>query len=1090
MQGRGKFFASAGIIQRSFLLAVFVLFVSAALSQTVSLRLKNVPLEKAFREIEKEVAQRFVYTSEMLADTRRVSINVSNEALPKVLDILFANQPLSYVLDEHFIKVRYKQALENTGVPTINVQGRVYGENNEGIGGATVRAVKSRLAAATDAAGNFELKAVIADDQLVVSSVGHTERTIAIEGKTNFNIALQVQYNQLDETIVMAYGTTTKRLNTGNISKVSSEEIARQPVSNPLTTLQGRAPGVIISQTNGYGSGAVDIQIRGQSSILQGSQPLFVIDGVPFAAQNNRLNQVANASISGISPFYTINPADIESIEILKDADATAIYGSRGANGVVLITTKRGKPGKTKVSANAYTSWSRVTRTMDMLNTSQYVAMRKEAYANDGLVPNGAEAADILVWDTTRYTDMKKLFLGNTARSHDANVSISGGSGNTQFLVNGGYHRETTVLPTELYDYRATLHSSFNHTSNNRKLGVHLKWDYSYTRNALPGLEPTAFINRPPNMKLYDEAGGLNWEEGGTTFFSTGVGEYSNPLASLETKYTGEYQNTGSGLSVKYQVLPYLAIHLTGGLNLVIGDEIRTNPSASLDPYDNNQKAQSLFGTSHHKTWIAEPQLEYKQKTKLGTITVLAGATWQENERKGVNVMATNYASDLLLHSIAGAGNVQTSNSYSQYRYNAVFGRLNYNWNDKYLINFSGRRDGSSRFGPEQQFSNFGAVGAAWIFSNEALFKERLKWVSFGKLRGSYGSTGNDAIGDYQFLDTWNTSTSSYQGVAALLPSALYNPELAWELNKKMEGALELGFWKQRILVSASYFKNRSGNQLIQYNLPIQAGFATIVMNLDAVVENKGYEVTLEYRSKPGRKFGWMVNGNMTAAENKLVRFPGLATSSYATRFVEGEPLSVQRLYQYTGVDPLTGMYTLLDVDRNGSFNASERVALRNRQPRLYGGLGNNFSYKNFGLSIFLQFVQQEGLNYLNTIGSLAPGNPFTNQPDIVLKRWQQSGDASTIQKFTTQYADVLSYLITSDAIYGDASFIRCKNVSVSYTLPERWMKKIGGEQARLYVNGQNLFTITDYEGGDPETQNIYRMPPLKTIAAGIQFSF
>jgi hypothetical protein len=183
-------------------------------------------------------------------------------------------------------------------------------------------------------------------------------------------------------------------------------------------------------------------------------------------------------------------------------------------------------------------------------------------------------------------------------------------------------------------------------------------------------------------------------------------------------------------------------------------------------------------------------------------------------------------------------------------------------------------------------------------------------------------------------------------------------------------------------------------------------------------------------------------------------------------------------------------MYTLLDVDRNGSFNASERVALRNRQPRLYGGLGNNFSYKNFGLSIFLQFVQQEGLNYLNTIGSLAPGNPFTNQPDIVLKRWQQSGDASTIQKFTTQYADVLSYLITSDAIYGDASFIRCKNVSVSYTLPERWMKKIGGEQARLYVNGQNLFTITDYEGGDPETQNIYRMPPLKTIAAGIQFSF
>lgn len=1075
---------------RPFLLLPLLIFSAhASLSQNLSLTLKKTPLEKAFRQIEAKVEQRFVYTREMLAQSRAVTLNVQNAPLENVLNMIFENQPLEYALDDRFIKVRFKTTSATAALPGLDVQGRVFGADGNLLSGATVLLKGKRNATATTEEGKFLLQDVEEGDVLVISNVGYVPKEIPIRGRTAFDVHLDLMVTPLDETVVMAYGTTTKRLSTGNIGKVGSEEISKQPVSNPLAALQGRIPGLLISQSSGLPGAGFSVQIRGQNSILQGSEPLFIIDGVPFAPGNNPINQVTNATnVSGLSPLNLINPAGIESIEILKDADATAIYGSRGANGVILITTKKGKAGTTKFSANVYTGWSRITRTMDMLQTPQYLQMRREAFQNDGIIPDLASAPDLLVWDTTRYTDLKKLLIGGTARTTDAQVSFSGGNAATQFLIGGGFRKETTVLPTDLGDQRASAHFNLTHSSGNQKFTFGLTGNYLVNKNQLHFSDPIQFIGLPPTILLYDQSGKLNWEEGGITFNST-IGE--NPLANFNTRYVGAFSNLISNLQLGYKPLQGLQLRVSLGYNAINSDEKGMNPSTSLDP-NSGQLPFSYFAAGTIKSWIVEPQAEYNYKFGKSKINLLLGATAQENVNTSIQASAMDYSGDAFLGSLAGAGSVTTSNAYTQYRYNAFFGRVNYNWNDQYLLNLSGRRDGSSRFGINKRFNNFGAVGVAWIFSAGDGFKKAVPVISFGKLRASYGITGNDQIGDYRFLDTWTASPFTYQGVSTLDPTSLYNPEYEWERNGKLEVALELGFLKDYVLFSAAYFRNQSGNQIVQYSLPAQTGFSFIGKNLDASIQNTGLELQLTSKNVTRSNFNWTTHFNIAVTRNKLLSFPSLATSSYAAVYTIGQPLSSRKVYQYLGIDS-TGVYQFTDVNKDGKLDRSDWIIPVNTNPDFYGGLQNSFSYKGIELSLLLEFRKQKGRNYLYSISSYPPGT-LHNQPAIVLNRWQKPGDVAAIQKFTSTFGSAAysanAIVSGSDAIYGDASFIRCRNVALSYNLPETWLKRIRLETARVYLQAQNLFTITGYEGADPENQNLLVLPPLRTISAGIQFNF
>ncbi|MHB8207636.1 SusC/RagA family TonB-linked outer membrane protein [Mucilaginibacter sp.] len=1078
-------------------------YAQSPLDKKVTIELKAESLKSALDKVSKVSGVKFLYGDDVAKSQTKITSNVKALSVSTWLDEALDGYPYSYSLVEDAILIKYDPgklkkkatAPEKTGIIKTNpdpilIIGKVTDEKGNPIAGVTIRVKEDGKTTVTNEQGMYQIKTENGNT-LQFSYVGFVKSETRIQGQAQIDMKLVEEQSALDEVHIIAYGTTTERLSTGSISKVSAADIAEQPVSNPLAALEGRVAGLVVTQGNGFPGSGFTVQIRGQNSIAQGSSPLFIVDGVPYSDNNAGLGSIGSVTGSnGLSPFNTINPTDIESIEVLKDAAATAIYGSRGANGVILITTKKGKAGTTNFNANVYTGVSALTKTPDYMNTQQYLQMRRSALNNDGLTADADNAPDLTVWDTTRYTNLKKLLLGNTAHTTDASLSLSGGNANTTFLLSAGYHRETTVLSNDVADSKGNVHLSFVHNSSDHKFNMTFTAGYTSDNDNLILADPSYYLTLSPDIPpLYDTNGKLNWQQGGVSFF--------NPLSILQDKYLAQTDNLLSNLVLSYKLTGHLTLRSSFGYNMINVNENSKNPLSAQDP-NAFPEATSTFANSQTNNWIIEPQLEYITTIKKGKLDILAGATLQQNKTQGYNIVESGYTSDALLGSIAAGSTTSfIDDSYDQYKYEALFGRVNYNWEDKYLLSFSGRRDGSSRFGPGKQFADFGAFGAAWIFSNEAFFKKWDSFISFGKIRGSYGVTGNDQIGNYKYLDAWKSGVS-YNGTATLKPSNLYNPEYGWEVNKKLEAALDLGFLKDRILLSASVYRNLSSNQLVAYILPSQTGFANINENFPALVENKGLEITLSSKNVTGKHFTWTTNLNLTLPRNKLLSFPGLATSPYSN-LVIGQPLSVVGGYLYTGVSSSTGLFTFKDINNDGTISRPADYVnnVGNLDPKFYGGLQNSFSYKGIQLDIFFQFKKQTGVNYLYDLYynyGIYPGTMY-NLPTNVLNAWYKSGDVATTQKFTTgsnsDAVEAANNLGTSNAIYTDASFIRLKTLSLSYTLPKsNWLEKLKLESCRIYVQGQNLLTITGYKGADPETQSIFSLPPLKTLTAGIQLSF
>lgn len=1081
-------------------LLVLLLLATAYTSgaQGITLTVKNAPFETVVKQIGVQAGLEPVYVHETIQKGKPVTITLKNTPLKKALRLVFEGQPLRYTLEEGHLLISAGEDAA-PGDTLIDTRGRVMDEKGAPLMGATVSVKGEQKATGTDREGAFLLRGVDKDAVLVISSVGYHTREIALEGRPFIQVQLMIAVSALDETLVIAYGTTTKRLSTGNVTKVSSKEIEKQPVSNVLAAIEGRVPGMIVTQTSGVPGSAFKIEVRGRSALdlnLSKNDPLILIDGLPFEAGNiptNLLMSAANnpvaASEGGLSALNNISPDDIESVEVLKDADATAIYGSRGANGVILITTKKGKGGKTKLTMNLYSSISRAPSYYTLMNTNQYVQMRKEALANDSILPDVTNAPDLVLWDTNRYTDFRKLLIGNTAHATDANVKVSGGNSLTSFLLGGNFHKETTVFPGNFNDKRTSVNLYLNHSSPDKKLELTLSTLFSNDDNHLLSLDVSRYLQLPPNLLLYDSTGALAWEEKGVSFASLNA---VNPLAQLNQKYHSVNQNLSSSFNVRYELVKGLNVKLTAGYNLFTTDESSVQPKASLAPSAADLPSSS-FANSRTGNWIAEPQLTYVHNFSKGKLDVLLGSSFQEKTFKGNTVLGSNYSSDLLLGSIAAAGDIRSDNVYNQYRYQAVFARVGYNYDTKYLLNLSGRRDGSSRFGPGKQFSNFGAAGAGWIFSNERFISRHLNFLSFGKIRASIGVTGNDQIGDYKFYDLWKSTTNTYQGTPGMFPTGLFNPDYNWEKNVKQEAAVDLGFFHDRISLSASYYRHRSSNQLINYNLPVQGGFTTVVRNLPALVQNTGVELVINTQNIRSENFRWNTSFTITLPQNKLLKFPGLASSPYATSLIIGEPLTVINRLKYLGVDPDTGVYQFEDLNKDGKLSSLDYQVLENGDPKFYGGLQNEVSFKDFQLNFFFQFVKQLGTNYLSNLYSPIPGTAY-NQPTYVLNRWQKQGDMADVQMYSSQLSSAANLasvrLPVSNAIYGDASFIRLKTLSLSYDLPKRWLRKMKAEQSKLYLAAQNLFTITNYMGADPENQRFFQVPPLRTVAAGIQLTF
>ncbi len=1085
------------VMMRTFILlactTVFSLSPKTILSQNTSITITSdveLTVDEVFDLLRKQTDYTFMYKNGIFSDLPKVTLSKGKIKANKLLLTVLPEQKYDVKIKaDDLIIITKKSSATNPEIP-VKITGKVTDENNIPLIGVTVRVAGTNKGTATDYDGYYTIIAPSNESVLVFSSLGFASKEITVGEQTVIDVVMQETESQLDEVIINAgYYNVSERERTGNIAKIEAKTIEKQPVNNPLAAMQGHLTGVDITQTTGLPGGGFNIQIRGRNSIAAGTEPLYIIDGVPYDSETlSSSSSGLNLIIPGgnISPLNAINPTDIESIEVLKDADATAIYGSRGANGVVLITTKKGKIGKTKVAVNVSSTLGKVTRFLDLMNTEQYLEMRLEAFENDGRNLRSSSHDVNGVWDMTRYTDWQKELIGGTAYRNNAQLAFSGGNAQTQYLLSGAYQNETTVFPGNSKYEKVSVLGNINHSSEDDRFKLNFSVNYVADDNNLIAEDLTRVSTRlaPNAPALYDDEGNLNFEDN----------TFNNPLLILETDVRARTYNLISNAVLSYQLFSNITLKTNLGYNDTRLESHSALPHTRFRPWFNLNSSSSniLTNNTTRRSWIVEPQVHWQQEWGAFDASMILGATYQQLRTQQMVQQGIGFSSNILLYDLSAANTSSIlADDESQYNYQAFFGRLNLSYKNKYIVNLTGRRDGSSRFAPGRQFGNFGAVGMAWLFSEEGLFKDS-SVLSFGKLRGSYGLTGSDNIGDYRFLDTYSTTQNNYNGVSGLNPTGLYNPVFGWEENKKLEAGLELGFFKDRIFISTAWYRNRSSNQLIGIPLPTTTGFSSITANFDATVENTGFEVDLRTTNVQSDTFTWRTTFNISTNQNKLVRFDGLEGSTFANTLEIGQPLNISKLYRLIGVNSDTGVYEFEDFNNDGTIDTpNDNQVIKDLTPKFFGGLGNSLSYKNLQLDVFFQFKKQEGRNFIPF--SSKPGSTKVNQRASVFNRWQEIGDTSPTQIYSQSTsanrpaANAFGWYQNSDATVTDASFIRLRNVSLTYTLPKKWVR---GIDASMYVQGQNLFTITDYDGFDPDQLNQENLPPLRQYTLGLNLSF
>lgn len=1083
-----------------------------ALSQ-INLRQNNVTLTTVVRAIEAQSGYVFVYDEGKIT-FGTVSVNLVNASIEEALKACFKNSPLSYrIVDKNIVLQRKQEAVldswnSDAKLQPVLVVGQVTNSLKQPLSGASVLIKRTRKGVTTDLQGRYVMKTAEPTDTLLFSYLGYETKVVPVSNAARnpiIDVVLAEATNQMDELVVQGYGTTSKRLATGNIAKVSGDDLVKQPVMNPLLALQGKVPGLVITPTSGLASGPVRVEIRGRKALNSSfpSDPLYVINGVPLTVlEVKELSPLSNGKSAvsrgfdqsgesdGQSPFFGMNANDIESIEVLKDADATAIYGSRGANGVILITTKKGMAGKTSANLSIQNGVSFPTRYFQMLNTEQYLEMRKEAFRNAGITPNVNNAVDLLTFDQNRYTDWQRYFTGSNGYTN-AQGSVSGGSELVTYRLGASFANTNDLNTVSGKNQRETFSLSLHNQSRDQRLSIALDAQYGLT--AVDVITNNGTITLAPNAPdPFDDQGNLNYAAWGTE-------HASYPFSNLKNEKDVTTSNLSSSLNISYDILKGLKATTTAGYNSTYGTDNIFQPIASLDPLSTDAKyGRAVFGSTRVNNVIVEPQLNYSTLVDKARISFLAGGTYQINTTRGGKVSGEKYTDDALLHTITNAPLIKAEDNLAKYKYAGLFVRANFNWDNKYIINLNGRRDGSSRFGTASRFGNFYSIGAAWNVSDESWMKKLLpKAISLIKIRGSYGITGSDAVGDYMYLTQYgnaNSAQPAYGGLSPLLPQIQPNSDYHWQVNKQAEAGLDLGFFEDRLWLNVSAYRSLCDNQLVSFPTPDLTGFTSVIANSPANVENAGIEFALGGRIIDHKNFKWTATFNTSFNRNRLLSYPNLEKSPFASQLRIGEAVSSVYLLKFIGVDPLTGSYSFEDYNQDGviseyggAYSRGDRYVAVSAAPKLTGYMGHSFSYKNFSLSADFNIVKQKGKNYLY----LVPVGTNTNIPyERYITRWKNPGDQALTSAIVVGGGPGASNINSSTQAYTDASYIRLQSLTFSGSLPEKFAKKLGVSGLSLNIMASNIFVLTRYKGLDPDVQDFGNTLPSRTVTAGLNCSF
>ncbi len=1029
-----------------------------------------------------------------------------------------------------------------------SISGRITDSGDgTGIPGVNVLVKGTAIGTVTDIDGSYKLSVPAEADILVFSFVGYETMEVTIGSRSVIDIALVADITQLSEVVVVGYGTTLKQDLLGNIASMSSEDIELQPVTSVEQVMQGKTAGVLITSQNGKLGQAMDIRIRGASSISASNQPLYVIDGVPVTSDSQ------SGSSADTNPLADLNFNDIASLEVLKDASSASIYGSRGANGVVLITTKRGKSGKTKFDANIQYGVSSPTGKREWINAEEYIDLYLEAAVNRDKLRYGIYSDVDVTTDNLRNIDqhpdyqardgfytwyfvdfmdwMDSEYIGDYAMSsvdasHNTDwqeeafqdgrftqfdISASGGSDATRFYISGTFLDQAGILLGNNFK-RFGVRMNLDHKVND-KIEFGLNSNIARTTNERLGNDnlfatPIQLVAQSPLTPVRN-ANGLvdNNLNGGAIYYPATV---ENENASRVTTVWRNFFNT----YLSWNIIDDLNFRAEYGFDLLQQDE-QGHWNSKTESSDTDGYGESRYVSIYNYT--TKGYFTYnKSINDVHNIGVVAGMEFQESLRKQTNAEAQGFPVDNLKTLASAAEPIVSSSTLNEFSFIGYFTRINYKLMDKYLFNFTGRYDGSSRFGENNKYGFFPSASVGWIVSEEG-FLNNSNVVSFLKLRGSYGNIGNAAIGNYESYGTY--VADSYNNNAALVPDQIPNPDLTWETTTEMDIGLDLGLFKDKLSAQIDYYDKQTKNLLLYVPVPGTSGFSTQLQNIGRM-ENKGFEVVLNYTLLSG-DFKWRTGLNYANNKNKILELaPGQdiipsTSSRYLNSIVVGEPIGVHWEIEYAGVNPANGdalyNYPVRDVngDPTGEIattsdynfaNAPEnRKNLGNPTPTDIFGWNNTFSFKGIDLSINFQGVSGNKIFLGGDTFMAANARYEDNQTRDQLARWRKPGDITHIPQARLYDNNGAS---ASSRYLSDGAYIRLKSVSLGYTFPEQILDKMKLSNLRVYINGSNLLTFTNYIGWDPEVNTDYRAsntnlgndfysgPQARTITFGIRAGF
>lgn len=1081
------------------LLTTAILQVSAAsYAQRVTLNLDKAPLLQVFKEIRKQTGYDFFYTDDLLAKSKLVNIHVKDAELAEALAQCLNKQALSFSIENNIIVI-HAQALRQIPAekaPPKVIIGKVLDEQNKFLPGVTIKVKGNpRFVVISNEKGEFAITVPDENSILQVTYIGYISQEFSVASlKLPAIITMKPDVNNLDQVQVIAYGTTTKRLNTGDVTTITAADIEKNPVSNVLEAMQGKIPGLFIQQTTGQPGGAFSLRLRDAANFSSANgapTPLVVVDGVTYPGA--KLPMETNTSygtgnfLQGGNGLNFLNPNDIESISVLKDADATSLYGASGAYGVVLITTKKAKPGPATFNINVYDGLSMLGQSVTPMNTEQYLMLRREALKNDGATVGASDKDLNGTYPADRNIDFKKELLGGLAQSGNLDMTYSGGSQSSSYLVSGGLRNNGNIQRHKGSNTDGSLRFSINTNSADNKFSYNVSGTYLSNVNTMVPYDFSRLMSfTPPNSPdplLPD--GSVNWDPNITNF-----------LGDINRTYRAVTNNLLANTNLVYRPVKGLSLRANMGYSNISGDEMMGYPTTTLAPTVTNASAQthSIFHHYQVRDITIEPYAEYSRIFfKKADFNFKLGGKIDNNLSTYDEISGTGFASDALLSNPSVATAVTTSFARTPYRDLGAYAIMKLVWDQKYIVNLNGRRDGSTRFGPGKQFGNFGSVAAAWIFSEEDFIKHNLSFLSYGKIRASTGIIGGDAIGDFAYLSKYTAASGTYSGKTILNPGGLANPELSWEHNKNKEIGLEMGFLKDRIYVEGNYYRNIATNQLISTPLAGVTGVSSYPINTDAIIRTSGWEMSLSTNNIKTPGFSWTTRFNMSIPTSKLLQLP--THYSLASTYILNKPVTGILLYNFAGVNPQTGNASYTNANGvtadNPNLAAADKTEFRDLAPKYYGGFQNTFSYKHFSFDFSFTFTDRLAQNAMAQNG-FPGGYAGVNGSEVWLKRWQKPGDITTVPKVSATLTNLLNYLsvyTSGTGAYSDATYARLQNASLRYTFAAPALSKIHVKALSVYVQGQNLLTISNLGGLDPENLSITVIPPMRVITAGLNVS-